>query len=62
MSEVIYGCVVDLPKGEVFLDCVLDEGGCGSCTHSNCVNEREECQFWRAITKAEQELVYDEWG
>lgn len=49
LSEVKYGCHVDLEEGMEPDECVLDCGNINDCVYTRSVKIKEQCQYWQPI-------------
>jgi len=49
LSEVKYGCHVDLDPGMEPDGCVIDEGRLQDCIYAKPEMRKEQCKYWRVI-------------
>jgi hypothetical protein len=55
LPELKYGCHVDLEKGEMPDECVIDTGALCNCVFAKEGMRKEQCKYWRIVTFSEQE-------
>lgn len=50
LSEVKYGCHVDLEPGQEPDDCVIDTGDLFNCIYAKESMRKEQCKYWKICT------------